>query len=182
MKIYLLPKSILVFTLTLILGYLIAETYIDHHSPGNLLYAAKLTPAPDFTLKQLGGKSVSLSHFRGRYVFLNFWASWCLPCLEEMPSMEKLYRQFKSDRFEMLAVSLDRQGVTKVKPFVKEHGFTFPVLLDESNSTFDLFELAGIPATFILNPEGEIIEKLQGSRDWSKTEVFKYFDQLLNKE
>ena len=178
-KLYLRPKSLLVFFLTLILGYYLAESYVQTPGAYHPLSAAKTTTPPNFTLKNLSGQTVSLSDYRGKYVFLNFWATWCFPCREEMPSMDSLYKKFRSNRFEMLAVALDRQGERMVKPFVKNFGFSFPILLDAENQTTEIFGVVSIPATFILNPEGEIVEAVHGSRDWSKEEVFKFFEDLL---
>ena len=79
-------------------------------------------PAPDFTLMTMDNKKISLKDFRGKYVFLNFWATWCGPCIDEMPSMERFYQKFKSKKnFEMLAVSIDKGGAEVVKRFVKEN-------------------------------------------------------------
>jgi peroxiredoxin len=181
LKLYLRPKSLLVFGLTFFLGYYLAESYVRNPKSFQVSSAARTPAAPNFTLKNLNGETVSLTDFRGKYVFLNFWATWCFPCREEMPSMDSLYRKFRSsNRFEMLAVSLDRQGEAVVKPFVNKYGFSYPILLDEENRTVENYGVVSIPSTFILSPEGEIIEKIFGSRDWSRDEVFLFFDELLN--
>ena len=81
--------------------------------------------APNFTLKNLEGKDVSLIEFRGKFVLINFWATWCGPCKIEMPSLESLYQKFKNKNFAMLAISNDMFGETVVKPFVKTHKLSF---------------------------------------------------------
>lgn len=180
MNLFLKPKNVLVFSLTFILGYFLVSSNLAGHRFGMGISAAKSVSAPNFTLKTLDGKKVSLSDFRGKYVFLNFWATWCFPCRMEMPSMEKLYQKFKSSPFQMVAVSLDRQGEKIVRPFVNDQGFNFMILLDESNSTVDTYGVSGIPSTLIISPEGNIIDRLNGATDWSKDEVFDYFQGLFN--
>ena len=86
--------------------------------------------APDFALPTLDGGTVRLSDLRGKIVFVNFWATWCAPCKDEMPSMEKLYRRFQGREFAMLAVSIDEGGEDRVRQFVAEIPHTYPVLLD----------------------------------------------------
>ena len=180
MNLYLKPRTLLAFSLTFILGYILVGSNLVGHRFGTGVSAAKTVAAPNFTLKTLDGKKISLSDFRGKYVFLNFWATWCFPCRVEMPSMEKLYQEFKSSPFQMVAVSLDRQGEKIVRPFVNDKGFNFMILLDENNSTVDTYGVSGIPSTLIISPEGNIIDRLNGATDWSKDEVFDYFKGLLN--
>ncbi len=94
--------------------------------------------APDFTLKNLEGSEISLKDFEGKVVFLNFWASWCGPCRDEMPSMEKLWQRFKENDFVILAVDL-RESRGEVVSFMKEYGLTFPVLLDSKGEVGAMF-------------------------------------------
>jgi peroxiredoxin len=96
-------------------------------------------PAPDFTFPDLNGKVVSLSDYKGKVVFINIWATWCLPCREEMPSMQKLYDQFKGEAFEILAVSIDSAGRKAVAPFMRELNLTFPALLDTRGDIRSLY-------------------------------------------
>lgn len=135
--------------------------------------------APDFSLPTLRGSSVKLSDHRGKVVFLNFWATWCPPCREEMPSMEALYQRLKGREFEMLAVSIDRSGEEVVGPFVAKYGLTFPVLLDPENKTYKLYGLTGIPETFIIDRNGVIIFKVIGAQDWMKKDWLDYFDRII---
>ena len=87
-------------------------------------------PAPDFSLPNLDNQMVSLSDFKGKVVLLNIWATWCPPCVEEMPSMEKLYQTLKGEGLEILAVSIDTDGVESVAPFMEKHQLNFPALTD----------------------------------------------------
>src|SRR3990167_5783535 len=116
--------------------------------------------AQDFTLMTMDNTKVSLKDFKGKYIFLNFWATWCGPCIDEMPSMERLYQKFKTRKnFEMLAVSIDKGGVELVKRFVKENKLTFTVLLDRDSEVAAAYGVMGIPATYLIDPNGDVINK-----------------------
>jgi peroxiredoxin len=136
-------------------------------------------PAPDFTLPGLDGESVSLSDYRGKVVLLNIWATWCLPCVAEMPSMEKLYNQLKGDPFEILAVSIDTAGTSAVAPFMRKHRLTFPVLIDTQGITRIVYNTTGVPESFIINKQGLLAKKIIGPLDWASSDVLKYFQELL---
>lgn len=138
-------------------------------------------PAPDFTLPSLVGNPVRLSNYRGKVVFLNFWATWCPPCREEMPSMESLYQRLKGRDFEMLAVSIDTKGADRVQSFVATYALTFPVLLDPNKKIYRLYGLTGVPETFIIGKNGDIMLKTIGPRDWMKKEWLDYFDRITGK-
>jgi cytochrome c biogenesis protein CcmG, thiol:disulfide interchange protein DsbE len=127
--------------------------------------------APDFTLLTLEGRSVQLREFRGKLVLLNFWATWCAPCLHEMPSMERLYQTFKQTDFVLLAVSMDRQGEEVARPFVDKLKLTFPVLLDHTLEVSRRYSVRGLPTTYLIDPEGLLIGVVIGARDWYKTEA-----------
>ncbi len=120
--------------------------------------------AYDFTLKDLQGKTVKLSDQKGKVVFLNFWASWCPPCREEMPSIERLHRRLDGKDFIILAVSLDQGDIHQ---FVKEGKYSFRILLDPEGRVGREYGVTGIPTTFIIDKKGIIRQKAVGSRDWS---------------
>jgi peroxiredoxin len=137
------------------------------------------SPAPDFTFLDLTGKKVSLSDYRGRVVFLNIWATWCSPCVDEMPSMEALYNKLKGDKFEILAVSIDAGGQKVVAPFIERLKLTFPALLDKKGKIRNLYGVIGIPESFIIDKNGIIVKKVIGPLDWSKPDVTRFFEDLL---
>ena len=127
--------------------------------------------ALDFTLPDLEGRPVRLREFRGKLVLLSFWATWCTPCLHEMPSMERLYQTFKQTPFVLLAVSTDRQGAQAAKPFVENLNLTFPVLLDSTAEVSQHYGVRGLPTSYLIDPDGRIIGAAIGGRDWSRTEA-----------
>jgi peroxiredoxin len=137
--------------------------------------------APNFCLEDIKGKKVELKHFKGKVVFLNFWATWCGPCKEEMPSMEALHNRFKEKDFVFLAVSVDYEGTKPVKEFIEKQRYTFPVLLDPKCETLGPFEVKAIPTTLLIDKKGLIIGKAIGPIDWKKPEVISILNSLLAK-
>ena len=121
--------------------------------------------ADDFTLDTPKGGRFRLSEQRGKVVFINFWATWCPPCREEMPAMERLYTRYKKDGFVMLAVSVDgdRRAVT---PFLNEHQFTFTVGLDPEMELANAYGVRGLPASFVVDRRGYLTALALGPRSW----------------
>jgi peroxiredoxin len=136
-------------------------------------------PAPNFTLSGLDDKMVSLSDYRGTVVLLNIWATWCPPCVDEMPSMERLYKELKGENFEILAVSIDSLGTKAVAPFMKKYNLAFPALMDPDGTITALYQTTGVPESFIVNQEGILIKKIIGPRDWATPEVIGFFRDLI---
>lgn len=137
--------------------------------------------APDFSLTDLNDKPHRLSDFRGKVVFLNFWATWCAPCREEMPSMEVLNKNFEKDGLVVLAVSIDRVTTTKdIPPFVKSLNLTFPVLIDSWGITDKPYKRLGVPETFIIDQQGIVREIIIGPKDWTRIDNLKTLMALLN--
>lgn len=136
--------------------------------------------APDFELPGLDGETMQLSELRGKVVFLNFWATWCKPCVEEMPSIEVLYKKFKDDGLVVLAVSIDRVTTKQDIPeFVNELNLTFPILVDSWGQTDKEYKLMGVPETYIIDRQGILREKVIGPRDWSRLDNLRTVRQLL---
>jgi peroxiredoxin len=145
----------------------------------NLIRPPKPTRAPDFAIPGLNGGAVSLQERRGTVVFLNFWATWCAPCKEEMPAMERLYRRFKGRGFTILAVSLDTGGPAKVAAFVKGLDLTFPVGLDVKYEAANRYSIRGLPGTFLIDRAGEIVAMALGPRDWDSRDAHAVVEALL---
>lgn len=133
--------------------------------------------APEFTLKNLDGESVSLSDMKGSYVFLNFWATWCPPCREEMPSMDTMYHELSDIDFEVLAVDLQESEQT-VRTFVESNKYTFPVLLDSRGRVGSQYNVRSIPTTYLIDDEGFAVAFLVGSRLWDTEEVYEVMRAL----
>lgn len=114
--------------------------------------------APDFTLKDLKGSEVQLSKLRGKKVMINFWATWCPPCRQEMPEIEKFFQEKKED-IEILAISIDGGAPKNVAEYIKKMNITFPVVLDEKDRVNERYKVMTIPTTFFLDENGVIINK-----------------------
>jgi len=118
--------------------------------------------AMDFKLKDLNGKEVSLSDFKGKKIFLNFWASWCPPCKAEMPEMERLYEETKDSDLVILAVNLGDDKST-VQEFITNNKYNFKVLLDTDTNVASKYGIVSIPTSYFIDKDGKIINKHIGS-------------------
>jgi peroxiredoxin len=124
-------------------------------------------PTPELRLPDLDGKPVALSELRGRVVFVNFWGTWCAPCRDEAPALERMYRKLHGEGFEVLAVSIDAPDAhDAVRAFRDEFALSFPILLDADRATYGAFGATGVPETFLVDREGRIWERFVGPRDW----------------
>lgn len=122
---------------------------------------------------------ISLVDYRGKAVFINFWATWCPPCREEMPTMQKLYNIFREANFMLLAVSIDRTGSRAVTPYMEEMGLTFPGLLNPDSSVSRKYGVVSLPTTFLIDCEGYIVGKAIGARDWASGTAVNLIKALL---
>ena len=135
--------------------------------------------APAFTVSTLDGKSASLADYADKVVLINIWATWCLPCRQEMPSMQRLYDALKAsgegDDFEILAVSIDApigQRDTSgnlggdLKAFAHEYGLTFPIMHDPSGAIRQIYQTTGVPESFVIGKDGLIYKKVAGPTEW----------------
>jgi peroxiredoxin len=139
------------------------------------------TKAPNFYLEDLKGGKMELKNFKGKIVFLNFWATWCGPCKEEMPSIEALYQQFKEKDFVFLTISVDYEGKKPVKEFIEKQRYTFPVLLDPKCETLDFYKVKGIPTTILIDKNRKMIGKATGPKNWKSPEAISLLNFLLEK-
>jgi peroxiredoxin len=128
-------------------------------------YVERGSVAPGFTLERLDGGTVRLSDLRGQVVLINFWATWCEPCKEEMPAMERLYQAHKDAGFELLAISVDDEP-EPVRAFREEVGFSFPVLLDAEKEAARAYQTNRFPESFLVDAEGVVVERYIGPKSW----------------
>ena len=131
----------------------------------------------EISLTDIDGKYVSLSDFRGKIVFLNFWTTWCPTCRIEMPSMERLHQKFKDQDFAMVTINL-QESASQVKKFFKDFKLTFTALLDTNGEISAGFGLRSIPTTFILDKNGRIFGSVLGPREWDSKEAFAFFEHM----
>ena len=133
-----------------------------------------------FKMRTLDGKTVSFESLKGKVIFMNIWATWCPPCVAEMPNIQKLYDKVGSEKIAFVMLSVDEAGVEKVKKFIDKKGYTFPVYMPASSFPQEFYSNA-IPTTFIISPEGKIVAKQEGMADYDTKEV-RDFLQGLSKQ
>jgi thiol-disulfide isomerase/thioredoxin len=136
--------------------------------------------APDFHLLDSHGSPVALSSFRGRWVLLNFWATWCEPCREEMPSMEQLGRQIGEQRLAVLAVN-QRENAALVNRFMRSLGLSFTTPMDTTGRVAGYYRVYGIPVSYLIDAEGQLIAMKSGPMDWNSSAVINVFQELIGK-
>ncbi|MBI3317785.1 MAG: TlpA family protein disulfide reductase [Candidatus Omnitrophica bacterium] len=127
--------------------------------------SAEFQAAPDFAAPGLDGKPVKLSDFRGKVVILDFWATWCPPCRQEIPHFKALYSRYQARGLEVVGLALDQNGAAAVRPFVQAEGITYPVAIGNQKITADYGGIRGIPTTFIIDRKGKIVRKFVGYQE-----------------
>ena len=131
--------------------------------------------APDFALKDVSGKVVSISDFKDKVIIIDFWATWCPPCQAEIPHFQSLYEDYSQKGLVIIGVALDKGGIKTVKPFVEGKGVTYPIVIGTEEVVNSYGGVRGIPTTFIVDRNGKIIEKIVGYRDKS------FFESAIKK-
>lgn len=164
------PKIVLV----LLLGAL-AAYFAFFKEPENVSIGET---APSFRLVSKTGP-VSLDEYRGKTVLLNFWATWCPPCLYEFPSLIRLKNRFKGDAFELLAVSIDEEGWGAVDPFIRTLQISFPILLDPQGGIASLYGAGRLPSTFLIDRQGKVVKKYLGPRDWDDPNIISEIEKYV---
>ncbi len=137
-------------------------------------------PAPAFNLSTLEGDKKQLSDYRGKVVLLNFWATWCLPCRDEMPGMQTLYKKYKDRGLMIAAVSADQNNFDNVKSFVNQLSLDFPVLMDPKGDVRNRYEVIGLPMSYLIGRDGKISGRVLGEKEWDSAEAFALIEHLLN--
>ncbi|WP_299762619.1 TlpA disulfide reductase family protein [uncultured Pontibacter sp.] len=133
-----------------------------------------------FKMVDVQGKQVAFESLKGKVVFLNIWATWCPPCIAEMPNIQKLYDKVGSDKIAFVMLSVDEGGMEKVKKFVDKKKYTFPVYKPASQFPQEFYSNA-IPTTFIISLEGKIVAKQEGMADYNTPEVVEFLQGMVKK-
>jgi peroxiredoxin len=135
--------------------------------------------APGFRLEELNGGKVQLRDYKGKVICLTFWATWCGPCKEELPSLEALHQQSKGKDLVVLTVAVDFNGSIPVKKFMAKQGYDFQVLLDSKNEVLDLYRVERIPTSFLIDRKGRIAGKVLGPRNWRSPEAITLLNRMI---
>ncbi|MCE9680370.1 TlpA family protein disulfide reductase [Shewanella sp. AS1] len=143
---------------------------------------SKPFPIDLVTFQDANGKDVDFSQYRGRLVMINMWATWCPPCVRELPALERFKAKFDQNKFTVLPISIDAEGKKQVEPFLKslEMG-SFETYYDQQQALANVFPLDTIPATFILNKEGELVAFVRTFVDWDDEKAVALINSLLEK-
>jgi len=136
--------------------------------------------APEFRLLAMNGRTASLSEFRGKVVMVHFWATWCPPCVDEIPTLDRLYRSFAGKDFEMLAVSVDEGGLASVGPFMQKNRLTVPVLFDPDRRIAALYGTYKFPETYIVDRNGVVRHKVIGPQNWNDPANIAVLNAIMN--
>lgn len=143
-----------------------------------------LRPAPPETFVAPDGATVDLKRFKGKVLLVNFWATWCAPCLREMPALDRLQASLGSERFQVVTISVDRQGQAVVQPFLKRLGLGhLPAYLDQESALLHAFGARGLPTSYLIDADGTLVGFLEGPAEWdspaAKALIEYYTDRLV---
>jgi peroxiredoxin len=151
----------------------------DPHKALDLIRPNRVQAAKDFSVPAPDGRTLRLADYKGKVVFLNFWATWCPPCREEMPAMERLYQRYKDKGLVVLAVSVDAEGAAVVVPFVRERGLTFSIGLDPKMALAERYGVRALPSSFLLDKKGTVAALALGPREWNGKAAYALMEALL---
>ena len=154
---------------------------VNYKLVSNLQEIKDPSPAPGFTLPDLERGKVSLKDFRGKLLMLNFWASWCVPCREEMPAMELLYQKYRDHGFVILGVNLKDNKKSAVA-FVKELKITFPIAFDPNGEVGLLYGAWGLPATYLIDANGIALARAWGPANWFSPGARELIEKILEQQ
>lgn len=127
-------------------------------------------PAPDWTLPDVGGNPVSFAQFKGKVVVVDFWATWCPPCIKEIPGYIALQEKHGKDGLVIVGISLDRKGATVVKPFMAKYGINYPIVIGDQDTVAAFGGFNAIPTTFLINRDGMIVDRKTGAEETAEYE------------
>jgi len=136
-------------------------------------------PAPEITVNSLKNVPLKLSSLKGKVVLLNFWATWCPPCREEIPSMMKLNSAMAGKPFQMVSVSIDEGGVPDIEAFFKTSGYSLPTYTDQGGEAAKTYGITGVPESFLIDKNGILVKKVIGPLAWDSPETIAFIEGLM---
>lgn len=138
--------------------------------------------APLFTLEMLSGGKADLTDFAGKVVLLNFWATWCLPCREEMPAMQQLWQQYREQGFVIVAIAVNKGEREQIASFVDKLALSYPILLDPEGEVRKRYEVAALPTSYFIGRDGKFSGRMIGAREWDSPAAAAVLTTLLEKQ
>jgi thiol-disulfide isomerase/thioredoxin len=152
---------------------------LEHARLGEFIPVVPPTPAPAISFADLAGNTVSLSEFAGKVILVNLWATWCEPCLREMPSLERMQSRL-GDRITVVAVSEDRGGGKAVEPFIDKLGLkSVKTYLDPKSGAERAFEVQGLPTSFLIDRQGMVLGRVEGAANWDSPKLLETLKSFL---
>jgi thiol-disulfide isomerase/thioredoxin len=176
-----MKKRLCLLALTILASLLMACQRNDQGIQGSSSSATENRPAPDIVVNALNGEPLRLSQLKGKVVLLNFWATWCPPCREEIPSMMKLNRSMAGKPFQMVAVSLDEGGKPAIESFFRGSGYLLPAYTDTDGRAAALYGVSGVPETFVIDKNGVVVKKIIGPLAWDAADTIAFLEDLMKK-
>ena len=165
--------GVLPLVVTLVVPAAHAVTAFDFDTPRERL------PAPGFELPDLRETPTGLEDYHGKVVLLHFWATFCTPCLEELPALEALWRHYREGGLVIVGVATDRGHADAVRKFARETGVTFPVLLDPDGAVRNRYEVVALPMSYVIGRDGRLSARILGSQDWQDPQATEFIESLL---
>lgn len=135
--------------------------------------------APDFNLKDQYGVVHSLENYKGKVIFLNFWATWCPPCKKEMPDIENIYKEYGENKKDVVILGVNSEKENEVKKFLKDKGYTFPTLIDENSEVMRKYFIQAFPTSFVIDKEGNVYGYVMGGL--TKEQIKQVIEEVLKK-
>ena len=135
--------------------------------------------APDFNLKDQYGVTHSLENYKGKVIFLNFWATWCPPCKKEMPDIENIYKEYGENKKDVVILGVNSEKENEVKKFLKDKGYTFPTLIDENSEVMRKYFIQAFPTSFVIDKKGNVYGYVMGGL--TKEQIKQVIEEVLKK-
>ncbi len=135
--------------------------------------------APDFNLKDQYRVVHSLENYKGKVIFLNFWATWCPPCKKEMPDVESIYKEYGENKKDVIILGINSEKENEVKKFLKDKGYTFPTLIDENSEVMRKYFIQAFPTSFVIDKEGNVYGYVMGGL--TKEQIKQVIEEVLSK-
>lgn len=163
---------------TEVLGYLRQLGMMPTNAPAVDVPLSALEPSASASASGQSGPRM-LSDFRGKWIFLNFWATWCGPCRQELPTVEGLFQDTPKDNFAVLGISIDQGPASEVKKFIQRYGITFPIFHDQQGQAASAYQAQSVPCVYLISPDWQVVGVLRGSRSWEDAASLEVFKKLV---
>ncbi len=168
---------VIILLLILLSAFIVVKISLQYKTSESLK-AIEGLKSPNFTLNDRSGSIISLDSLKGNSVFLNFWATWCKPCRDELPSIQTLYNEMKEKPDFRLYTVLYNENLDRAVTFMKKNGYDFPVLLDNNGKAAKSFGVTGVPETYLIDSTGVLSKKIIGPLEWDTAEARELLNNL----